>query len=188
MSTFFSSQINCFCLTRKVEDIWADVALERGMPVGEGATSLSEVIDLHVLMFPHYRHQEAAFQEQVSKLRDSLYDKTIAKDEYSKLIPANGISTYAQTLWESITTNAVDTRALASTDAFSDRKADDFYNGEDIAIVAGYRYDEAFSDKLAEASGDIADLLDKVDNGERLNNLGQTADTIVNLALQEYML
>lgn len=157
-----------------MEDIWADVTLERGMPVGDGATALSEVIDLNLLTLPHFRHQEKIFNEQVSLLRERLYGQ-ITRSEHSKLVPANGLSTYAQTLWESVAANAI-----------PEHTGDEFYAGEDFAIVAGFRCDEAFSDKLAEASGDIADLLDKVENGERLDHLGQKCDRIVDGALQQY--
>lgn len=169
-----------------MQDIWSEVALERGLPVGDGATGLEEVIDLHVLMFPHFRHQEEAFNEQISKFRNSLYDQTIAKSGHTKNVPANGTPMYAQTLWESIRSNAVDTRALTSNDGLADRKVDEFFAGEDFVIVAGYKCDESFSEKLGDASGEIADLLDKVEQGERLDQFGQTADAIVNRALEGY--
>lgn len=169
-----------------MEEIWEDVVLERGMPVGEGATPLQDVIDLHVVAFPHFRHQEGSFSDKVAQVRASLYDNAIVKDEHSKQIPANGLSSYAQTLWESIANNAMDARGITTGDLLADRKGDDFYGGEDFAIVAGFRCDEAFSEKLADASGEIADLLDKVEAGERLDNFGETAHTLMSRALQEY--
>lgn len=135
-------------------------------------------------MLPHIRHQEEIFNERVTTLRNGLYDGTIVTDEHSKQIPADGFSTYAHTMWDSVATNT-DTRALPATDVF-DRKPDDFYAGEDFAIVAGFRCDEAFSAQLAEASGEIADLLDQVEGGNRVDDLGRTCDSIVEKTLQEY--
>lgn len=156
------------------------------MPVGEGATPLDEVVDLHVLMFPHFRYQESEFSDQVSLLRDGLYNDDIASSEHSKHIPADGLPTYAQTLWESVATNVAEARGIPPAEGYGDRNGDDFYTGEDFEIVAGYRCDEAFSEKLAEASGDVADLLDKAEDGNRIDNLGQQADSIVERALNGY--
>lgn len=163
------------------------MALECGLPVGEGGTLLTDVVDLTVDMIPHFRYEEESFSAHVSSLRDGLYDEEIAKPEHSKQVPGDGLATYAQTLWESISTNASIARTIpASTDVFSDRKADDFYAGEDFAIVAGFRCDEAFSERLAEASGDVANLLDVVEEGTYIDKLGEKADGIVDRTLQEY--
>lgn len=167
-----------------MENIWKDVSIERGLPAGEGATPLNEVMDLHVLMFPHFRYQESEFSEQVSLLHDGMYNDDLARPEHSKHIPADGLSTYAQSLWESVATTVAETRNASNTDG--NRNTDDYYGGEDFEIVAGFRCDEAFSEKLAEASGEVADLLDKVEEGNRIDNLGHTADNIVGHALHDY--
>lgn len=169
-----------------MKEIWEDVTIEVGLPVGEGGTPLSDVIDLHVALLPHFRHQEDAFNEEVSALRTALYDGSLTRDDHSKQIPADGLATYAQTLWESVATNTPDTRALPGVDVYPDRNGDGFYTGEDFSIVAGFRCDEAFSDKLAEASGEIANMLDLVEEGSRIDNLGQKADDLVKGTLQDY--
>lgn len=147
---------------------------------------LSEVVDLHVSLFPHFRHQEEAFNKEVSALRSGLFDGTLAREDHSKQVPGDGLATYAQALWESVATNASNTGALPGVDVYPDRSGDGFYTGEDFAIVAGYRCDEAFSDKLAEASGEIANMLDQVEGGTRIDSLGQKSDDIVKRTLQEY--
>lgn len=133
-------------------------------------------------MFPHIRHQADDFEKRVSSLWLGLYNGEIATDDHSKQIPADGFSVYAHTLWQSISVGPEP--GLSNED--SDRKADDFYGGEDFAIVAAYRCDEIFSIKLAEASGDIGELLDIVESGTVITDLGKKCDEIVTRALQEY--
>lgn len=118
-------------------------------------------------------------------LRNALYDKEIAQHQHSKQIPADGVSMYALTLWDSVSAT-VGEQAQARGDVLTDRAADEFYSGADFAIVAAFRCDEVFSLKLAEASGEIADLLDTVEAGTRIENLGQKCDTIVDRTLEEY--
>lgn len=165
-----------------VGDIWADVALEAGLPVGNGGTPLSELVDLHVIMFPHIRHQSDDFDKRVAGLKLGLYNGEIATSQHSKQIPADGFSVYAHTLWQSIAVGPES--GLIGEDI--ERKADDFYSGEDFAIVAAYRCDEIFSLKLADASGDIGELLDDVEGGTVIADLGKKCDEIVTRTLQEY--
>lgn len=169
-----------------MEDLWADVALSAGLPIGEGGTVLEELVDLHIFLFPHIRHQGEEYEQVVSSLRDSLYTGGIVTEEHSKNVPADGLPAYAETVWESIATSAADQSISPTYDGFGERRADEFYSGEDFAIVAAFRCDEIFSIKLGEASGDIADLMDKVEAGERINDLGRKCDAIVDRALQEY--
>lgn len=146
---------------------------------------LSEAIDVHVSLFPHFRHQMESFEKEVSALRTGLFDGSLARDDHSKQVPGDGLATYAQSLWESVVWNATRASALPGDDYHPDL-GEGFDAGEDFAIVAGFRCDEAFSDKLAEASGEIANMLDQVEAGNRIDNLGQKADGIFNSTLQEY--
>ena len=178
----------CFTFRRpQIGEIWADIALETGLPVGDGGTTLEDLIDLRVFMFPHIRHQSDEFEKRVNTLKNALYNGEIAKPEHSKQIPADGFPMYATTVWDSIAAGGAELvlSSSGSGDA-TDRKGDDFYSGEDFAIVAAYRCDEVFSLKLADASTDIGDMLDLVEAGTRIDNLGQKCDTVVERALQEY--
>ncbi|KAI0565626.1 P-loop containing nucleoside triphosphate hydrolase [Gracilaria domingensis] len=194
ISHFFSPSANSlvsnslrlvFCLcVHQVTDIWAEVVVESGLPVGDGATPLDHVIDLHVFMFPHIRHQAEKFDECVAAVRTAFDEGQLVLPEHSKRIPADGFSTYAHTIWDSIAATAADL-SVSPADVF-DRRVDDFYSGDDFAIVAAYRCDEVFSQKLAEASGDMADLLDTAEGGERIDSLGKKCDEIIERYLQEY--
>jgi hypothetical protein len=53
-------------------------------------------------------------------------------------------------------------------------------------IVAAYRCDEVFSTLLAEASGEVADLHDRVDEGVKVDGLGATCERIIAGTLQRY--
>lgn len=165
--------------------MWEQVALEATLPVGSGGTAMSDVIDLHVKMFSHIRHQAEEFDAQVNSLGRSLYDGVIATPENSKFIPADGFPAYAHTIWESISVGAGESSA-GDGDLRADRKADDYYSGQDFTIVAAYRCDEVFSTKLAEASGEIGALLDEVEAGKVVDDLGQKCGNVVTQALQEY--
>lgn len=147
---------------------------------------LSEAIDVHVSLFPHFRHEIEAFEKEVSSLRTGLFDGTLAKEEHSKQVPGDGVATYAQSLWESLRTTHPNTNSMPGTDFYPGISSEEVYTGEDFAIVAGYRCDEAFSDKLAEGSEEIANMLDQVEEGNRIDNLGQKADDVVNRTLQGY--
>lgn len=166
-------------------DMWEQVALEATLPVGSGGTAMSDVIDLHVMMFSHIRHQTEEFDAQIDSLQRSLYDGGIATEQSSKLIPADGFPAYAHTIWETLSLAAGELGNGAS-DLYADRNADDYYSGQDFAIVAAYRCDEVFSTKLAEASGEIGTLLDEVEAGKVLDDLGQKCDRVVTQALEEY--
>lgn len=133
-------------------------------------------------MFPHIRHQTDDFDKRVSGLKQGLYNGEIANDDHSKQIPADGVSVYAHTLWQSI--SASPDPGLGGDDI--DRKADEFYGGDDFAIVAAYRCDEIFSLKLADASADIGELLDEVETSSVISDLGKKCDDIVSHTLQEY--
>lgn len=168
----------------QIADIWAEVALESGLPVGEGASPLEEVVDLYIYMFPHIRHRAEQFGERITDMKNALEEGDLAQPEYSKNIPSDSFSTYAHTLWDSILAGAA-YQPLPTADDF-DRRVDDFYTGDDFAIVAAFRCDEVFSQKLAEASGDMADLLETVEAGTRIDNLGKKCDDIMERYLQEY--
>ncbi|KAI0556943.1 hypothetical protein FGB62_370g04 [Gracilaria domingensis] len=167
-----------------VTDIWAEVVVESGLPVGDGATPLDHVIDLHVFMFPHIRHQAEKFDECVAAVRTAFDEGQLVLPEHSKRIPADGFSTYAHTIWDSIAATTADL-SVSPADVF-DRRVDDFFSGDDFVIVAAYRCDEVFSQKLAEASGDMADLSDTAEGGERIDSLGKKCDEIIEHYLQEY--
>lgn len=136
------------------------------------------------MFFAHIRHQSDQFDRRVNILKTALYNGEIAKPEHSKQIPADGFANYAFTLWESITTGGADMILPSPLDV--DRNLDDFFAGEDFCIVAAFRCDEVFSVKLAEASGDIGDLLDIVEAGTRIDHLGDKCNDIVNKTLEEY--
>ncbi|CAN8067841.1 unnamed protein product [Agarophyton chilense] len=179
-----ASQSVTSMIQEDVADIWAQVVVESGLPVGDGATPLEQVVDLYIFMFPHIRHQTEEFDRRVSALRAALDQRELILPEHSKRIPADGFSTYAHTLWDSISATAAD-HIVSPADVF-DRRVDDFYSGDDFAIVAAYRCDEVFSQKLAEASGEMADLLDTAESGVRIENLGDKCDDIIERYLQEY--
>lgn len=170
----------------QVRELWANVALAAGLPVGMGGTALEEVVDLHVFTFPHIRHRAEEFDGRVSMIRTALLERDIAAEPHSKQIPADGFAAYAHTVWESIAVSAADHGLGADRDLIGERNGDEYYGGEDFAIVAAYRCDEVFSVKLGEASGDIADLLDTVEMGTAITDLGKKCDEIISHTLQEY--
>lgn len=137
-------------------------------------------------MFPHIRHQAENFSNQIKSIQKELYDGTIANDSNSKQLPPDGFPAYTQTIWESVALGAAESAFAAEDDMYNDRKADGYYSGQDFAIVAAFRCDEVFSTKLAEASGDIGDLLDLVETGTVVDDLGQKCDEIVTRTLEEY--
>lgn len=153
--------------------------------MGQGASPLNQVVDLHVFMFPHIRHQSDLFSKRVQSLKAALATGNLVKPQYSKQIPADSFSTYAHTLWDSVATTITDQIGQSTSGAF-DRKVDDFYTGDDFAIVSAYRCDEVFSQVLADASGEISDLLDTVESGSKIENLGKKCDDIIERSLQEY--
>jgi len=150
--------------------------------VGAGGSDLADLVDLHVFLLPHMRHRAAEFDRAVSSLRAALVGGELITEEHSRQIPADSFAVYASTLWESVSTMVPST----APDGSVDKGNDDFYAGEDFAIVAAYRCDEVFSLKLAEASGDIAELLDIVEAGTKIERLGAKCDDIVGRCLQEY--
>lgn len=160
--------------------------MEAGLPVGAGGTALDEIVDLHVFSFPHIRHQADEFDRRVLALKDALFSDEIATEYHSKQIPADGFPAYAHTLWQSISVAGYEGGITADSDFLGERVAGDYYAGEDFAIVAAYRCDEVFSVKLGEASGDIGDLLDIVEGGSVVADLGKKCDEIVTRTLQEF--
>lgn len=167
----------------QVENIWEEVALECGLPVGEGCSKLDSIMDVHVHMFGHHTHESAQFLDDVEAL---AYIIDRVRSDNSKQIPADKFSMYAHNLWGTIATGGNDHLLSSGDDVFGDRKGENFYGGEDFSILAAFRCDEVFSLKLAEASGDIGDMLDLVEAGSRIEKLGQKCDVIVQRALQEY--
>lgn len=147
---------------------------------------MSDVVDLQVIMFPHIRHQAADFNTQVDSLRDALFSGGVSSNEDSKGIPASGFSTYASTIWESLSIGAKDIPYGIDDELYAEHKIDNYFGGQDFAIVAAFRCDEIFSSKLAEASGDIADLLDEVEQGNAIDDLGRKCDDIVKQTLEQY--
>lgn len=168
---------------RQAADIWADVAVEAGLPAG--GTELEDAIDFSVQMFPHIRHSAEEFDNTVHRLRESIYAGELVDARHSKNIPIDGLATYASSVWESVALSVSGAGATGTVSSVP-RDVESYYSGEDYPIVAAYHCDEVFSEKLAQASGDIADLLEEVEAGNKVSSLGSKSHAIISKYLQEY--
>lgn len=176
-----------------VADMWADIALEAGLP--PGSSSLEDVIDLRLLLLPHIRHCATDFEQRVSSFREALLGE-ILSPAYSKNIPADDFIVYASSVWESLgytvgrkgraLVDFGDSNAISANCGSCGASHADFYAGDDLVIIAAYRCDDLFSSLLAEAGGEIGELNDAIVNGTEVQHFGTVCDDLINHFLQRY--
>lgn len=181
-------------LVADATEMWSDVVTSVGLQ--PGLSVLEDAFDISCVLLPHIRHHAAAWEDGVDNLRERLATD-IATSAHSKSLPADDFLTYAATLWEALAYSVAATGAESAAAAGlggggdaapcpADIAPDDYFAGEDLVIVAAYRCDEVFSALLAEASGDIADLHDRVDQGDTVDNLGETCQRLIASTLERY--
>lgn len=172
-------------------DMWADVATSVGLQ--PGLSLLEDAFDVSCVLLPHIRHHAQAWKDGVDDLRERLATDLVVPS-HSKAIPAEDFLTCAGSLWESLVFSVASglPGASAGVDLAGDGPSaaeiapDDYFAGEDLLIVAAYRCDEVFSTLLAEASGEIADLNDRVDDGEKIEQLGELCQRLIASTLEHY--
>ncbi len=122
--------------------------------------------------------------KEVANLRESVYSGTLVKETHSKNIPSDGLAPYAASVWDSVTLSV--TSVTGGGTAQSARDIDSYYGNDDFPIVAAYNCDEVFSDRLAQAQSEIATLLEQVESGTKIPNLGSKARDIMAKGLEGY--
>mmetsp|Transcript_27305 Transcript_27305/g.106719 ORF Transcript_27305/g.106719 Transcript_27305/m.106719 type:complete len:538 (-) Transcript_27305:346-1959(-) len=136
-----------------------------------GPGSVDEVFDMELIALPHIRYMADEFEAAIATARDNFDPaRTVYfKEQYSKSIPAAGLSAYAKNLWE-----VVYQKAPAATAA-------DLVPGKSDAVV---KSDLAFSAAFQNAHDEIAALEEKLDMGEKIQGLGQTSARVLSDALE----
>jgi Root hair defective 3 GTP-binding protein (RHD3) len=198
-------------LVNDAADMWADVAIEEGLP--PGAVALQDVFDASVVLLPHIRHHAPRFDKAIADFREAL-NADLVPSTNSKHIPADDFAVFAESLWESLGFAAGSGGNISGgagggaggaggaggisgampdpDDRFggmllgTDIAPDDYFAGEDLIIVAAYRCDEVFSSLLADASGEVADLHDKVCEGVKVPDLGRECERIISSTLTRF--
>lgn len=172
------------------EAIWSDVALEAGLPVG--ATDLSDAFDVSLVLLPHVRYGASVFESTVAMLRDDLCSAgAFGSTRYSKRVPPEGFLVHGESMWESLGYSTIRSRGSSQGSDFGtsfggDHVPEDYYCGEDFAIVAAYRCDEVFSDALVEASVHIAELHDQADSGAIIEDFGRKCGRLIAETLEQF--
>ena len=88
-------------LRTDVDNIW------KAIDKPEGATNakVDDFFDIDFFAFPHKLLMKEKFYQAGQVLKDKFYSGEVFKPEYSRMITADGFSTYAESVWNTIRDN-----------------------------------------------------------------------------------
>ncbi|PXF50021.1 Protein SEY1 [Gracilariopsis chorda] len=145
---------------------------------------ISSMFDISVVALPHMRHREEAFTEACQNLANRILQQdapeSLAKTQFSKVIPADGIGTFTSKLWdERAASKAVTTGVTANGDEGGD--------GNVASLTKAFKCNEAFSQALTDATLKLNEFQEStLEGGEKIEDYGAKAAQIMTEALASY--
>lgn len=166
-------------LMSDAEELWQSYSTD---------ASMCDFFDVIVVPFPHMRHREDEFRTMCSsfgaRIADPKSSDYLIETPYSKGIPADSCVVFARGVWESLSTSSGRgaSQSAAGGDSISARDVE----GADESLIAAYRCNEAFSEALQIASDKTDAFRQPLDDGDKVDGLGQKMEEVMNEALQCY--
>lgn len=148
-----------------IRGIWQGVNAPEGM-------SLDNAFEFEFVSLPNIRHRSDEFNSAVDELSARFSAPThfsyLLKDSFSKHVPPEGFSQYAETVWQ---------------DVENERNVELPSKKE---LVASYRCDVAYDGQLRPALAQLNRWTTEVDRGRTIPLFGDKATGILNTALERY--
>jgi hypothetical protein len=155
-------------LTNELNKMWKDIS----KPEKYSESTLSDYFDLMFTTLPHKIFLPEQFDQEVIQLKERFYNSEdpnyVFKPKYHRGIPADGFSSYAESIWDKVA-----------------------YNHElDIPtqqqLLAEYRCDEIAKAIISDFQEDIKKYKGILENGEIMEDMGEKFNEVRDKCLDLY--
>ncbi|KAG4097085.1 protein SEY1 [Neocallimastix lanati (nom. inval.)] len=155
-------------LTNELNKMWKDIA----KPEEYNESTLSDYFDLVFTSLPHKIYLPEQFEQEVIQLKERFYNTEdpdyVFKSKYHRGIPADGFSSYAESIWDKVAYNH------------------DLDIPTQQQLLAEYRCDEIAKAIVNEFQEDINKYKEMLENGEIMEDMGEKFNEVREKALGLY--
>jgi len=155
-------------LTNELNKMWKDIS----KPEEYSESTLSDYFDLMFTSLPHKIFLPEQFEEEVNNLKERFYSPNdpnyVFKPKYHRGIPADGFSSYAESIWDKVAYNH------------------DLDIPTQQQLLAEYRCDEIAKAIVNEFQEDITKYKELLEGGDIMEDMGEKFNEVREKALGLY--
>jgi len=155
-------------LTNELNKIWKDIS----KPEKYSESTLSDYFDLMFTTLPHKIFLPEQFDQEVIQLKERFYNTEdsdyVFKSKYHRGIPADGFSSYAESIWDKVAYNH------------------DLDIPTQQQLLAEYRCDEIAKTIINDFQEDIKKYKEILENGEIMEDMGEKFNEVRDKSLDLY--